>query len=378
MPFHAWKPRCEEGFSFGFDVGGDTTHSSKTHSENITEILNDNISKAFTSTKTSVTSVVDAGQNINIDQDECVAYFQPIYDKIVEKHGAAQAAAIEGKKGCTSQATVELMKACGEMFTVGPLPNAEDITPCVADGISQEMSIQITSSASVTSSDIQKLKDSLRKEMETTDETEEDALGKALNSLVEEGGEALNSFVNSSADVSIGGTTETSTDDTVIVRNQMTDRVEEVLTEEFVNEVYAEMRLNQDIDISGGITKNVSQKMGAVMVSQITSNSEKFNEIIKDVEDVEKTITTKKLKGVTDIAEEVADTAQVGIEEGAGVANNVVDETGETSRELGGKFLDNMSTGMILIAVGVIAFLILMGFMWSSGGSEIAADAAKR
>lgn len=363
MNYHAWNPRCVEGF-FGLGVGSTTDKVTKTLTETVSDTLNESINKTFNTTETTMASAVSASQDMTFDFTDCDASFAPVYLELIKGLN-------EGRKGCSSAESVEVMRACGELWKQ---PAIEDVTPCKATDITQKMIMSFDAEQSTTSDDTEKIKKALKEDLENRMSNEEDGLAAAVNTLADGAAAAL----ESGGGVSVGESKTETTETTTLTKTSVIDRVVDIVDDKFVQDMSNSMAGNQSINITGGTTKAITQDMSLVLVAKMTAENSKFQELMEDIQKTEKIIDENKTKGITDVAEEVADTAQVGIEEGAGVANNVVDETGETSRELGGKFLDNMSTGMIVAVIGFIALLILLGFMWSSGGSEIAADVANK
>lgn len=360
MVYCEWKPdELIEGF-LGLDVGSSTKTTNKSHTENIRDTLNENINKTLMSTKTGMSSVVDASQMIDLDFEECDKAFAPIYLEMVK-------GANDGKKDCIAAVApnTEAMKTCGDVYKIG---KSEDITPCMADNLSQELTMTFDASMSISAKDTEEVQKNLRESLDTAKIDEEDALGSAAKELAKSGG-----------GVKIGSSSDTTEDHTTINKTTIKNRVVNIVDKNFITEMSTKMAGNQTIKAKGGKLSFITQTMSLDLVASMTSENEKFKSLMEDIEKVEKHVEEKKVKGLTDAIETGGDVLKTGITETGGVANNAIDTGGdvaETGIETGGDVAKSgMLTVMLPFIIGFFVVAIVFGLiLWKSGVLKTAAD----
>ena len=343
--YSTWNPNAEEDLIEGFlglDIGGDKTVVNKSHTENIRDSLNETINKTFMSNEAGLKQTVSLSQNIELDFRDCDALYAPIFAKEKELY-------LAGKNGCISNAkTPELIKACSDAY---PNVKITDVTPCRAENIDQSMVGTFDASMQITDEMTKNIKDLLKENLEKRVNDEEDALGSTLNTLAEEG-----------AGVAIASSSSTTNDQTLINKTKIVDRVVNMVDQKFIKTLNQKLAGTQTIKASGGTIKFVTQSMTVHTVAKMTTSNKTFQNIMKDVERVDKQINEKKSKGVTDMVEEGADT----VKKVSGDAKDL----GETTVKEGGKVA---TTGIKegasiakawIYGVAIVAFIIVMAILW--------------
>lgn len=345
MAYSRWNPNAEddliEGF-LGLNIGGKKTVVNKTHTENIRDSLNETINKTFMSNEAGLKQTVSLSQNMEFDFTDCDKEYAPIFAKEKELYYL-------GKNACISNAkSRELINACADAY---PDVKISDVTPCRAENIDQSMVGTFDASMQITEDMTKNIKDLLKENLEKQVNDEKDALGSALNTLAKEG-----------AGLSIGSSSNTTNDNTVINKTKIVDRVVNMVDQKFVKTLNQKLSGTQTIKVSGGTTKFVTQSMTVHTVAKMTSENKVFQNIMKDVERVDKQISEKKSKGVTDMVEEGADT----VKKVSGDAKDF----GETTVKEGGKVA---TTGIKegasiaktwMYGVAIVAFIIVIAILW--------------
>jgi hypothetical protein len=348
LQYSSWNPNEEEELIEGFlglNIGGKKTVVNKSHTENIRDSLNETINKTFMSNEAGLKQTVSLSQNMQFDFTDCDKEYAPIFAKEKELYYA-------GKNGCISNAkTSELIKACSDAY---PEVKISDVTPCRAENIEQSMVGTFDASMEINDEMTKNVKDLLKENLENRINDEEDTFGATLNTLAEEG-----------AGISIAGSSNTTNDNTVINKTTIVDRVVNMVDQNFVKTLNQKLAGTQTIKVTGGTTKFVTQSMTVHTVAKMTADNKIFQDVMKDVERVDKKIIEKKNKGVTDIAETVGDVAETGIETGGDVANNAIDTGGDVAKSAL-SFLPYVIGGIIL----------LMLILWLSGALETGTNAA--
>jgi len=123
-----------------------------------------------------------------------------------------------------------------------------------------------------------------------------------------------------------------------------------MVDQKFIKTLNQNLAGTQTIKASGGTIKFVTQSMTVHMVAKMTTSNKTFQNIMKDVERVDKQINEKKSKGVTDIAETVGD-----------VANNAI---------------DTAQSALLFLPYLVGGVIILFIILWLSGVLETGANTA--
>jgi len=347
MVYSIWNPNAEEDLIEGlFSWGSSNETINKSHTENIRDSLNESINKTMMTTKTSMSSVVDATQEIDVDFTECSAQFSEVFLAEKKLHQ-------EGKMKCIVNAkTPEFVKACGEVYPDISGVKMSDVTPCRLDNIKQDMAMSFDSSKSLELGDTKKVQKKLRDELESRVNDETDALGAAVGSIVS----AASSFGD------IGSSSSSTNDNTVINKTKIVDRVVNMVDESFITEMSKKMSGKQSLKLKNGGASFITQTMSLDLVAKMTDKNTSFKGLISDIEKIDKKITVKKTKGVTDMVEEGADT----VKKVSGDAKDL----GETTVKEGGKVA---TTGIEegasiaktwIYGVAIVAFIIVMAILW--------------
>lgn len=346
--YSTWNPNVEEDLIEGFlglNIGGDKTVVNKSHSENIRDSLNETINKTFLSNEAGLRQTVSLSQNIELDFRDCDAMYAPIFAEEKKLY-------LTGKNGCISNAkTPDLIKACSDAY---PDVKVADVTPCRAENIDQSMVGTFNASMQITEEMTENIKDLLKENLEKRVNDENDAFGKALNTLAEEG-----------AGIAIGSSSNTTNDHTLINKTKIVDRVVNMVDQDFIKTLNQNLAGTQTIKAAGGSIKFVTQSMTVHTVAKMTTNNTTFQNIMKDVERVDKQINEKKSKGVTDVAETVGD-----------VANNAIDTGGDVVKTGISTWGDIAQSALLFLPYLVGGVIILFIILWLSGVLETGANTA--
>lgn len=346
--YSTWNPNAEEDLIEGFlglDIGGDKTVVNKSYTENVRDSLNETINKTFMSNEAGLKQTVSLSQNIELDFRDCDALYAPIFAKEKELY-------LAGKNGCISNSkTPELIKACSDAY---PSVNITDVTPCRAENIDQSMVGTFDASMQITDEMTKNIKDLLKENLEKRVNDEEDALGSTLNTLAEEG-----------AGIAIASSSSTTNDQTLINKTKIVDRVVNMVDQKFIKTLNQNLAGTQTIKASGGTIKFVTQSMTVHTVAKMTTSNKTFQNIMKDVERVDKQINEKKSKGITDIAETVGD-----------VANNAIDTGGDVVETGISTWGDIAQSALLFLPYLVGGVIILFIILWLSGVLETGANTA--
>lgn len=361
------KMDAVEGF---LNIGGSDEVINKSHTEIIREAINRNINKTFTTTKTSQTSLVTGSQTMDIDMNECDRVFAPIIAENKKRNSEEQ----ERQRDRRSKCVVDMMadktspeQAAKLCLELNPELQFDVVEPCRVSGLTQKMTLEFKKTEKVESSDVEKLQKDLKDNLKKSFEKEDDAVGTALNDVVDVWGK-IGGNISKAGD--IGTSSKTTTENTTMNKNTIIQEVVDIVDEKFVKETYNTLAGDQMLRISGGSASNISQDMTLTFISEITSKNEKFKSLISKIERAEEEVEKQKTKGLTDVVETTGKTVDNAVDKGADVANTGMGVFGDISKYgMTTVLLPFIVCAALIICLAVIAF-------WQSGAINTATEGA--
>lgn len=347
--YQEWKPNAEHELlmePFLFSGGNSEKTVNKTRTENIRDTLNESINKTMLSTETNMSTTIDASQEIDLDFTECSKQFQAMYLEQVKIHN-------DGKTQCiTSNPGAEGIKACGESYP--PPPSMDEVTPCTASNITQDLKMTFKEDGEVSVDDVEKVQNKLREELENRASDESDSFGSALNTVAG----AARDLANRSL-LDAGNSSTTINDDSVLNKTNIINRTVNMVDKEFITNLSKNLSASQSLKSKDGKLSFISQSMSIDVVSKMTAQNSTFREMVEDIEKIDKNVAETDDKGITDVAETAGDVAEQVVQSGESVANRGI-EAGETVGVKGLDTFGNIMSGPFLIVLGIVALIALI------------------